>query len=103
MKREDGLRIARRLKDALLRKGRPVERVILYGSTARGSARADSDIDIAVVTRPFLPSQMQENVDVFLTSMEIDLKIETVTLHPEDFDQPFFTLGKEIERTGVEA
>jgi hypothetical protein len=25
-----------------------------------------------------------------------------VTLHPDDYDRPFFTLAREIEQTGVE-
>lgn len=102
MNRENGILVARRFKDLLLRRGYPVERVILYGSVARDNARDNSDIDIAVITKPFLPSQMQENVAVFCLSKDINLRIETVTLHSEDFDQPFFTLGREIERTGVE-
>ncbi|OGJ60319.1 hypothetical protein A3A67_02395 [Candidatus Peribacteria bacterium RIFCSPLOWO2_01_FULL_51_18] len=102
MNREDGMRIARRFKRLLLKRGYPVQRVVLFGSVARDSARTESDIDIAVVTLPFLKSQMQENVKVFLLSKDIDLRIETVTLHPEDFDQPFFTLGAEIRRTGID-
>lgn len=102
MKRERGLHIARRFKAHLLERGFPVQRVILYGSVAKGTARKDSDIDVAIVTTPFRASQMDENVDIFLASKDIDLRIETVTLHSEDFQQPFFTLGREIERTGVE-
>ncbi|OIO53023.1 hypothetical protein AUJ46_06400 [Candidatus Peregrinibacteria bacterium CG1_02_54_53] len=102
MKQEEGLSIARQFKQHLLQRGYPVQQVFLYGSVAKGIAHKDSDIDVAVVTAPFLSSQMEENVDIFLASKEIDMKIETVTLHPEDFSRPFFTLAREIERTGVE-
>ncbi|HLD71117.1 MAG TPA: nucleotidyltransferase domain-containing protein [Candidatus Peribacteraceae bacterium] len=103
MKREDGLRIAQQFKKHLLKKGYPIQQVILYGSVAKGTAHAQSDIDIAVVTKAFLASQMQENVDIFIESKHIDLRIETVTLHPEDFQLPYFTLAREIERTGLHA
>jgi len=102
MKREDGLHIAGQVKQLLLDRGFPVRRVVLYGSVARDAAHEWSDIDIAVVTDPFRESFMDERVDIHLASMDIDPRIETVTLHPEDFSRPFFTLAREIERTGLE-
>jgi predicted nucleotidyltransferase len=102
MNRDDGLRVAERFKALLLRRGYPVRRLVLYGSVANGTARPDSDIDIAVVTDPFATSRIRESGDILLASKEIDPRIETVTLHPDDFDRPFFGLGTEIERTGVE-
>lgn len=102
MKRDDGLRLARRFKALLVERGYPVRRVVLYGSVAKGTAKAGSDIDIAVVTDPFDPSRIREGGDILLASKDIDPRIETVTLHPEDFGRPFFRLAREIERTGVE-
>lgn len=75
---------------------------MLFGSVAKGTAHSESDIDIAVITEPFDPSRIREGGDILLLSKDIDLRIETVTLHPDDFHRPFFTLGGEIERTGVE-
>lgn len=102
MKREEGLRLARRFKKMLLERGYPIQQVVLFGSVAKGLARPDSDIDIAVITDPFHASRISEGGDIFLVSKEIDIRIETVTLHPEDLLRPFFTLGREIERTGIE-
>lgn len=102
MTREQGLHVARRLKDLLVRRGYPVRRVVLYGSVAKGSARPDSDIDIAVVTDAFHASRLREGSDILLASKDVDLRIETVTLHPDDFARPLFALVREIERYGVE-
>ena len=94
--------MAKQFKKLLLERGFPVRRVLLYGSVAKGTANAASDIDIAVITDPFHTSRIREGGDILITSKDVDLRIETVTLHPEDFDRPFFTLGKEIQRTGVD-
>ncbi len=94
--------VAQSFKDLLIRRGYPVKKVYLYGSVAQGAAHPQSDIDIAVVTEPFHLSRMREGGAILLASKDIDLRIETVTLHPEDFDRPFFALGEEIKRTGVE-
>jgi predicted nucleotidyltransferase len=102
MNRTEGLRLAKQLKDLLIRRGYPVQRVVLFGSVAKGTARAGSDIDVAVVTAPFRQSRIREGGDILLASKDIDLRIETVTLHPRDFARPFFALAREIERTGVE-
>ena len=53
MRREEGLSLARKFKTLLLKRGYPVQRVVLYGSVAKNTAHAGSDIDIAVVTQPF--------------------------------------------------
>lgn len=102
MNLDEGLALAGRFKALLLQRGYPVRRVVLYGSVAKGTARPDSDIDIAVVTDPFQESHVRESGDILLASKDIDLRIETVTLHPEDFDRPYFALAREIEETGVE-
>lgn len=102
MNRGEGVRLAKRFKALLLRRGYPVRRVVLFGSVAKGTSHAGSDIDIAVVTDPFGASRIREGGDVLLASKEFDLRIETVTLHPDDFDRPLFAFGEEIQRTGVE-
>ena len=102
MNRTDGLRIAREVKALLLDRGYPVKRVVLFGSVAKGIGRPESDIDIAVITDPFKDSRMEERVDIHLASMNIDMRVETVTLYPNDLEAPFFTLGHEIEKTGVD-
>ncbi len=94
--------MARRFKTLLKERGFPVRRVVLFGSVAKDTAHEQSDIDIAVVTDPFLSSRLDEGSEILLASKDIDIRIQTVTLYREDFDRPFFGLGKELERTGVE-
>lgn len=102
MNRAHGIRIAQDIKKLLLQRGYPVRRVVLFGSVANNTARDNSDIDVAVVCESFKKSHIEERVEIHLASMDIDLRVETVTLRPEDFHRPFFTLAREIERTGIE-
>ncbi|MBU2213734.1 nucleotidyltransferase domain-containing protein [Patescibacteria group bacterium] len=102
MKKEDGLRITRTFRDALKAEGLPVQRVLLYGSVARDAAVEDSDLDIAVVCMPFKETRHEENMELRRIRWDIDTRISPYTFHPEDFQNKFFSLAHEIERTGVE-
>ena len=64
--------------------------------------KREQSLVIAVITLPFLPSRIKEGSSILHTSKDIDIRIETVTLHPEDFSRPFFTFARGIEQTGVE-
>jgi predicted nucleotidyltransferase len=102
MNRNEGLAIARKFRDALESRGYPVQRVVLFGSVARGQATEDSDLDIAVVCEPFAGTRQEENIAFRQLCWDIDVRIEPVSLHPDDFEKPYFALPREIQRTGVE-
>ena len=102
MKKREGLAIARRFRDAVVAQGYPVQRIMLYGSVARDKAHEDSDIDIAVLCKPFAKTRIDENVAMRRLCMNIDVRIQPFCLHPDDFGKPYFWLPYEVERTGVE-
>lgn len=102
MRRDDGIRLARQLKSALLQQKIPVQQVFLFGSTARGDTHEQSDVDIAVVSLPFRSTRLEENVEVSKSREDIDLSIETVCLRPGDLDNAYSTLVQEIKRHGIE-
>ena len=102
MKKKEGLALARRFRDALTTEGFPVERVVVFGSVARDEATEDSDLDIAVICTPFAPTRHEENMICRRIRWNIDVRIEPICLHTEDFEQSFFALPQEIASTGVE-
>lgn len=102
MKTIEGLRVARLLGDRLRQRGYPVRKVFLFGSVAHGTSHKDSDIDIAVFCEPFKARKHLENVRFLLEAKKIDMRIQTVCLHPKDFANPFFTLAREVQEHGIE-
>lgn len=80
MKRSEGLRIARRYREALLVQGFPVERVVLFGSVARDEATEDSDLNVAVICKPFAETRHEENLALRRLCWDIDVRIEPVSL-----------------------
>lgn len=101
MSKRSSLSTVRRFKQALLRKGYPVEQILLFGSRAKGTGRRASDIDVAVVCKPFLPTRMDEMGKFWIIAGDIDLRIEPICLHPEDFEEKYSTIVQEVKRTGI--
>lgn len=60
------------------------ERIILFGSHARGDAGPDSDVDLLVVM-PFLGSKLEKQLEIRLALNEIHIPKDIVVTTPEDF------------------
>jgi predicted nucleotidyltransferase len=93
---------------AILRAQFPVERIILYGSKARGDDDAESDIDLLVLTsRPVGHAEEDRTVDA-LYDIELDLGVVLTALvtSAEEWDHGLYQvlpLHTEVERDGVAA
>lgn len=48
-----------------------VERIILYGSVARGTQTDESDVDIAIIIRENLNSQIEDALSDFIVDMNL--------------------------------
>lgn len=78
-----------------------ISKSYLFGSQAKGRARPDSDIDIAVVSPDFSGNRYFDSLKIVRLRRNIDTRIEPVTYKPEDFndDDP---LAAEILKNGIE-
>ena len=74
-----------------------VKKVILYGSYSRGSARKDSDIDVAVVLSCIDEDFLMAEAKLFRLRREIDTRIEPVLLEESNDKSGFL---EEILKTG---
>ncbi len=96
MDKGTALELARRFS-GLVREDMPVKKVVLYGSHATGTARKDSDIDIAVVVDKLDGDFLAWHARLFKLRRAIDLRIEPVLVE-ENLDKSGFLA--EILATG---
>jgi predicted nucleotidyltransferase len=60
------------------------ERIILFGSHARGEADPDSDVDLLVVM-PFLGSKLEKQLEIRLALRNIHVPKDIIVTTPEEF------------------
>ena len=96
-----------KFKQALLRQGLKVNRVILYGSQATGKAKEHSDIDIVVISDDFKGMNILERLETIGLAMakaRIMEPIEPLGYTEEEFslkDKGTF-IGDEVKAKGIE-
>jgi predicted nucleotidyltransferase len=66
----------------------PVWRLYLFGSHAKGTAQADSDIDLAVFLDHDEIDGFNEDVQLMCLTRKVDLSIEPHCFSRKDFENP---------------
>jgi len=93
----------RKFRAALEAEGIRVDKIILYGSQAAGKFRAESDIDVAVVSRDFGKDRFEEGVKLFQIAAQVDTRIEPVPVSPQSLEHDTWVpLIYEIREKGME-
>jgi uncharacterized protein len=62
------------------------EKIILFGSYARGTAGEDSDADILVVM-PVKGSKRKKATDIDIALVGLDLPVDVIVVTPEELDR----------------
>lgn len=84
----------------LIKKGIPVEQMILFGSYAKGTAKPWSDVDVCVVSPTFGKNSYDERVRLAKLTLSVDTMIEPHPYHPNDLNDPYDPLAAEIRTWG---
>lgn len=72
-----------RMVKRIVKKFHP-EKIILFGSHARGDAGPDSDVDLLVVM-PVAGSKRDKRIEIGLALHDIPVPIDVIVSRPEDF------------------
>ena len=83
MKRRDVQKEIDRMVRMIVRKFHP-ERIILFGSRARGDAGPDSDVDLLVVM-PLEGSKREKQLELRLALYDYMMPVDVIVTSPEDF------------------
>ena len=103
MGKDRSVRIVRKFIKALKQEGIPVDRVILYGSYAKGKTRPDSDIDVAVISKNFGKDRVEEGMALFRIAGKIDPRLEPIPISSESYEKDTWVpLIYEIKEKGIE-
>ena len=78
----------------------PIEKAILFGSYAKGYAKEESDIDVALVSEVFSGDRFEDRRKIIPLRRKIDNRIEPLPFKPEDFENGGI-LVEEIKKTGI--
>lgn len=97
------IKMVRKFVAALIKEGIPVDKIVLYGSYAKGKQRPDSDIDVAVVSSSFGKDRVEEGMRLFRIAGEIDPRLEPVPISVESYkNDTWVPLIYEIRKNGIE-
>ncbi len=87
MDKKSVLAIIAQFKKLLLEKGIKIDRMLLYGSYANGTQRADSDIDIVVISDNFNCMDYWQRLDILSDVIgDIFQPIEAVAMTNEEWN-----------------
>jgi predicted nucleotidyltransferase len=78
-----------------------IERVMIFGSYAKGNAGKWSDIDVAIVSPDFSGNRFYDSKRLIPFLLKTDTRIELHPFRPEDFTEEN-DFVREIIKTGVE-
>lgn len=103
MGKGQAIRVIREFINALKKEGINIDRVILFGSYAKGKARPESDIDIAIISKDFGKDRVEEGMSLFRIAGKIDPRLEPVPFSTKVFENDtWIPLIYEIRQKGIE-
>lgn len=79
-----------------------VEKLILFGSQAKGKAKSSSDIDLCVVSSQFGKNRFEERVRLMKLTIGVGDDIEPHPYSPSGLKDKWDPLASEIRRYGLE-
>lgn len=92
--------LIRKYRQVLMADGIPIEKIILFGSYAKGTAKPWSDLDLCVVSPIFGKDSHDEMVRLMKLTSTVDDMIEPHPYNSTDLADPWDPLAHEIMTHG---
>ncbi len=103
MVKKEIINIIKNFSNQLSNKGIKIEKIILFGSYARGDYKEWSDIDIAIVSESFGVNRFEERLFLSKIAANIDSRIEPHPIGKNEFENDDWKiLISEIKKSGIE-
>ena len=99
-KADKAVRLVKEYIKELERNKIPIRKAILFGSYAKGKAKEESDIDVALLSEVFTGDRFEDRRKIVPMRRKIDNRIEPLPFKPEDFENGGI-LAEEIKKTGI--
>ena len=99
--RKNELNVIYQYVNLLKQRGVDVSKVILFGSYAKGTAKPESDIDIAIVSSQFGKNNLKEMMFLRRIALKIDSHLEPLPFSPKDINDRYSALAQEIIKYGI--
>ena len=99
--KKNELGVIKKYVSLLKQEGVDVSKVILFGSYAKGTAKPESDIDIAIVSPQFGKNNLKEMMFLRRMALKVDSHLEPLPFSPKDINDHYSTLAQEILKYGV--
>lgn len=99
--KKNELNVINKYVNLLKQEGVEVSKVILFGSYAKGTAKPESDIDIAIISSQFGKNNLKEMMFLRRIALKIDSHIEPLPFSPKDLDDRYSALAQEIIKYGI--
>ncbi len=78
----------------------PFDKALVFGSQVKGTARANSDIDIAIISPIFGKDNIDERV-MLMNLCPYRSFIEPHPMHPDDLNDKWSTFTHEVKKWGI--
>ncbi len=80
----------------------PIEKVIVFGSQAKGTAHKWSDIDVCIVSPSFRGDHWDPMIKLAHLKDDSTIDIEAHPMSPRDLMNKYDTLASEIRKYGID-
>ena len=81
--------------------GLPIDKILVFGSQAKGTARQWSDVDVAVVSSEFGRDYHNDLLRLLELRENISLAIEPHPMTPEELQDPWSSFASEVRKYGI--